>query len=102
MAREKPLSITTISDEEVSELTKAPGHRAYKWDFPEEVFNGDWWAIEVPNGKVASALNSFRNQSEAIYGTAANCYRSTDGRLMVRRLVNKPKAKARPKKEEVS
>lgn len=87
---EKPLSVTTISEEEVDSLTTSRGARAYKWKFPEETFDGQWWALEIPNNKVASALNSYRNQSQAVYGTRASCYRGSDGRLFVKRLVDEP------------
>lgn len=92
MASDKPLSITTISEEEVKSLTNVKGARSYKWEFPEETFDGQWWAIEVPNNKVASALNSYRNQAQAVYKTRASCYRGNDGRLFVRRLVDEPYA----------
>lgn len=94
---EKPTAVTSITEEEVKTLTNPRAAGSYKWQFPDETFDGEWWALEVPNNRVASAMNSYRNQAEGRYGTRASCYRSTDGRLFVRRLVDQPKQR---KKEE--
>lgn len=96
--RDKPLTVKPITDEEVQRLGFA-GPRSYAWQFPEETFNGEWWAIEIPSNKVSSATNSYRNQSQIAYGTKASIRRSSDGRLFVRRLINEPyKAPAKAKK----
>ncbi len=99
MAKESPTSVAPVTEEEVESLTNRKGPRSYKWEFPEETFNGDWWAVEVPNNKVGSALNSYRNQCEAVYGTRATCYRGEDGRLFVRRLVDQPKGPAKSRRK---
>lgn len=100
MAQEKPTAIKSVTEEEVKSLTRAPGKRSYKWEFPKETFNGEWWGLEIPNNKVSSAMNSYRNQCEALYGTRANAYRGSDGRVFVRRLVDEPKERAESKRKD--
>lgn len=90
MAAEKILSYQSVTEEEVNQQTNTRGPRRFKWEYPEEIFDGEWYAIEVPNNKVTSALNSYRNQSQSVYGTRASCFRGDDGRLYVRRLVDQP------------
>lgn len=87
---EKPISVQSVSQEEVDAQTNSRGPRRYKWDFPEEIFDGEWWELEVPNDQVSSATNSYRNQAQSVYGTKASCFRGDNERLYVRRLIDEP------------
>lgn len=90
----KAISVAPITEEEVKNLSLSVGHRNYKWAFPEEAFNGDWWVAEVPNTDVNSVMNSFRSQCHAVYETKASVRKLRDGRVGLKRLVDsKLKAK---------
>ena len=93
---DSPISVRKTTEEEVEALSvKGPGQ--YKWSFPVETFDGTWWAIEVPNNKVASAINSFRNQCESVYQTRAKARKGSNGEVFVKRLLDKP-VSPRPKR----
>ncbi len=96
---EKPTSVTQVSAEEV-EAEAMFGPQNFKWEFPKSTFDGQWWAIEVPNTKVNSAINSFRNQCESVYRTKASARRGRNGAVFVRRLVNTPVDKTRSEKDK--
>lgn len=99
---DKPLSAARLTQQEVDDLAVGGGtSRVFGWKFEEALFNGEWWALEIPKNRVSSAMNSYRNQCESVYGTRANVRRSRDGRLLVRRLVDMPKV-PKPRKREVS
>lgn len=78
----KPKNIEKATDQDLEALF-ARGGGSYKWDFPDEVFNGEWWKIEVANDQVKSAGNSFRNQAKAVYNRKANVHHK-DGKIIVR------------------
>lgn len=96
---EKPTSVTQVTEEEV-EAEAVFGPKRYKWEFPEKTFDGRWWDIGVPNTKVNSAINSFRNQCESVYRTRAQARRGRNGAVFVRRLVDKPVDKTRSEKDK--
>lgn len=85
---EQPTAVTQVTEEEV-EARSINSPRFFKWQFPEEVFDGTWWEIEVPSSKVMSATNSFRNQCESVYGTRATVRKGDDGQIFVKRLTDK-------------
>lgn len=89
MARKRPATVEQVSPDLVAENTLTNRSGVYKWDFGDELFNGEWWALEVTNSDVGSALNSYRNQAEARFGKKASCWKGNDGRLYVRTLLDK-------------
>lgn len=84
----RPKSVEKATEEEILHLRER-GARNYMWEFPEEVFNGEWWKIEVPENQVSSAGNSFRNQCHSVYHRRANVH-NKNGYIWVRLLEDKP------------
>jgi hypothetical protein len=78
----KPKQVAKASKQEIEHL-HSRGARNYMWEFPEEVFNGEWWRIEVPNTDVKSAGNSFRTQAHVVYKRRAKVH-NKDGAVFVR------------------
>ena len=78
----KPKSVRPATEAEIKLLsTKATG-----WDFPEEVFDGEWYRLTAPSStEVLSMLNSYRHHAERLYGKKVQTRRK-DGFLYVRRL----------------
>jgi hypothetical protein len=88
MAKLTPTKVEKATDEQIAHL----GSRArnFKWEFPTEVFNGEIWRIEVPNDKVASMSNSFRNQCQSVYKHRAKTRKGADGAVYVQLLEDRP------------
>lgn len=91
----KPLEVRKATEEEIETLASHGGGN-FGWKFPDELFNGEVWAVKVANDQVQSAGNSFRNQCHATYGRRASI-RLKDGLVFVRMLLDKPAPK--PKKK---
>lgn len=83
-----PKNITKVTAEEV-ERNSIQGPRRFKWDFPEEVFDGDWWLLEVATADVNSVVNSFRNQAGSIYGKKATAKKHAEGKGVHVRMTEK-------------
>lgn len=89
--QQKPLSAKKVTEEEVNEhAANSTRKGSFKWRFEKDLFDGEWWAIQVPPNSVASALNSYRTQCESVYGTRGSAVRGNDGRLFLRRRVDEP------------
>lgn len=94
----KPKKIVKATEEEIQNL-HARGARNYMWDFPEEMFNGEWWKVEVPNTDVKSAGNSFRTQCHILYKRRANVH-NKDGAVFVRMRKDDPVPEEKDKKKK--
>jgi hypothetical protein len=80
----KPKAIARATPEEIENLRGGNG-RVYKWEFPEESFDGNWWRLEFANkDDQSSGLNSWRSQATSTYKKRSQCYRKGDTVVFVR------------------
>ena len=81
----KPKSIARATPEEIEVLgSRPPG--GYRWVFPEEVFNGEWWRIEVEPKQYTSALSSYRMQAAKVYKKRCQVYKKENGAVLFVRM----------------
>lgn len=74
-------TVEKVSEDEVPRRTFR--QRAFKWEFPDEVFNGSWFVIVLPRKSHASAVNSLRGQAKKFHDKNVT-YRSDGDDLYVR------------------
>ena len=73
----RPKAIARATPEEIDNLSS--NGRFYKWEFPEDTFNGEWWRMEFNNkADLASGINSWRTQATTVHKKRAQAYRKGD------------------------
>lgn len=71
----KPKSVAQATPDEVRDLGKRSSPGTFAWDFPDFVFDGDWYKIGVRNEtEMKSASASFRAQVKARLGMRSQVY----------------------------
>lgn len=72
----KPKLVARATPEEIEGL----GKTSLGWEFPPEIFDGQWWRLEIENEKAQDqALTAYRRQAQTEHKRRAQAYRKQVG-----------------------